>query len=872
MFSHVYDNYTLANKMITCNLTCHILTRLFIPIIIGMMAITLVSIIPICIQNNDLSNVINIQMSAINKIGIDSKMNNMVLQLTGLFNQINNDITLLHNYSILCLGNSIPVKQYYETYNGINSKFPPIDKDGYSYASAIYINNPANLQTENIQYVNQTSIIDNIFRAMYKSNNGIYINIYIGLNNGLIRTYPYSNLNNLQANNYNPQNTNWYRKAAQNTNINYMSPIINEFNSGLSIGISKSITLNGILIGVVGAYYNLSDINNTVQNNVLIKSSYNYMFDMNGYIVSYPNIKNIVNVTIFSVEPYINGDIYYDIINNISYNISIIKNGENWTTVFLHINGNYILATTYPQNSLYIEAGILNDSLYWSIIAGVIAVSCIFAIFIVILMVVNIIIARRYANNIGRLAKYILNITGVDDFDVNNIVVNSSELNKLKYNLGELRTVICYGNNAFHEGQLDKALQNYKSALVIFNRTNNIKGLAMCYNNIANVHKQMKQTNDALDLYNKSISYVEQLMKNCNNDNMKLMDCKIMMANRYMNIGVLYKDNNIFEQASQYFSKSLDLNRQTDNISGIAKVNNNYGQLLLQKGLIEQAEEHIVDVYDIISKRENIDTISLQYAMMSMGILEFYKKNHDGCVKWLSKILDTCQETNVYIQQTCLEYMDNSFVSLNKPNISQEIKKLKKKNTFSKNIFFVLDSSGSMDGAPMAQCKKSIKNIIGDYLVDNDNISLVTFSTIVNEIFPFRNKNTYIKEINNDIDLKINVGGMTAFYDAIDYSISKINGIGDNWIIALTDGEDNSSKINSKQLAKKIGLLSINMIIITVGSIKTENIIKHLCDSCNKKGKGIFIKSLTNNREDISKAFDNVANILTGQLNVDDFR
>ena len=124
--------------MITCNLTCHVLTRLFVPMVIGMISIMLISIVPICVQNNDLANVIDKQMSTIGKIGIESKINNLAIQLSDLFKQINNDIILLHNYSTICINNEIPIKRYYNSYDGTNTKIPMFDKDKYSYSSSIY--------------------------------------------------------------------------------------------------------------------------------------------------------------------------------------------------------------------------------------------------------------------------------------------------------------------------------------------------------------------------------------------------------------------------------------------------------------------------------------------------------------------------------------------------------------------------------------------------------------------------------------------------------------------------------------------------------------------------------------------------------------
>lgn len=872
--------------MFTLSLSCHIIIRLFIPLLIGMILIILISLVPLGVQTNILFNITKKQMSSINQEAINRRINNTADYILTIFKQIDTDVNVLHDYSYSMINNELPINNYYKSFYGISSidnLIPTYDTDGYVYASVTYINGITNIiDLYNVSFINETSLIDNVFRSIYKSSD-LYDSLYIGLNNGLFRLYPYvkldnfatytyvCNINNLLSVGYNPRCENWYIQSTNNHNINYLPPSRNIDNTKTFITVSKSLFVNNILIGVVAANIKLDQINNIISSSSVTTNGYYFMIDINGRIISYFNNDKIINSSIFTIESSITNNIISSMVTNNIGTISLNKNNTNWFLSYTVVHSNYILVSMYPEFDLYVEANDLNVLLYWTIINGIFVVICIFVIIAIGALIINIIIGKKYANSISDISTFLLSVINSNGLEMTNINASSSELIQLKNNLIDLRTTICYGNTAFFEGQLDKALETYNSALVIFDRTKNIKGLAMCYNNIANVKKQLGQSSDALSLYNKSINYVEQLMKNSGSDVNKILDCKIMLANRYMNIGVLYKDINKFDEALVYFNKSLDYNRETDNLAGISKVNNNLGQLLLQQGKMNEAGQQIIDTYELISNRDNVDIISLQYSMMSMGILEYFKNNYTNSIDWLSKILDTYKETNVYIQQTCLEYMDNSYTALGSLNVASEIKKLRKRNNASKNVLFVLDSSGSMGGSPIKQCKQSIKDIITNHLDSNDNVSLITFDSNIKEIFPFINKDNHLNQILNDIDTKVIINGNTAFYDALNYALSKIDGLGTNYIIALTDGEDNRSTINHKQLSLKMESMFINLIIITVGSLKTENIIKGFCNSCKKKGKGLYIKSESNNNKDISDAFNNVAKILTGQLNVDTF-
>lgn len=864
------------------NLTGHILLRLFVPLIIGVVIISLITILPISIQTSALFETINEQMSNISKASTVRRVSNGGNIIVTLLEKVNNDINTYHDYTLMALGNTLPINNYYKTFYGvstIDTTVPNKDKDGYSISSTTFKKGFNNLnELQNIQYMNETSIIDNIYRSIYKSST-LYTSMYLGLSNGLFRRYPYAQLNNyetftykctsdnMMVIGYEPKCRNWYTQSENNDRINYSPPYLDAFSSKSLITVSKRIILNNNLVGVIAIDFKMDQIDDVINTINVIKNGYNFMVNKNGLVISYPNLdRTIENNNIFVLEPSITTEIFNSILHKTPDEIILKKNNENWGMSYIYVNDDYILISIYPSIGLYSESYILNNKLRDIIIYGVIIILCILILLIVTTFILNTIIGHKYASNINRMSKMLLGITS-NEIELKETEF-SSEFNVLKNNLKDLRTAICYGNNAFFEGNLDKALQNYKSALLIFERTKNIKGLSMCYNNIANVHKQLNQVKDALDLYQKSIGLVEQLIKSAK-ENDKIIEYKIMLANRYMNIGVLHKDANDYDLAMEYFDKSSRLNRETDNVEGIAKVNNNLGQLLLQQGKITEAEEQINNTYEIISSRENIDSISLQYCIMSMGILEFYKINYPKSIEWLCRIFDY-KNTNVYIQQTCLEYLDNSYVAIGQLDIAIEIRKLKKQNIFSKNVYFVLDCSGSMSGEPIKQCKKSIKEIISSNLNGNDNVSLITFDTTCSNIFNHLNKDSSLHQIFNDIDTKVKIGGSTAFYDALYESLQLSKGLGDNWIVALTDGEDNSSKRSPQAITQIIESNMINIIIITVGPVKTENIIKGFCNSCKKKGgKGIHIKSESNNNKSISEAFYNVAKILTGQLNVD---
>jgi tight adherence protein B len=125
-------------------------------------------------------------------------------------------------------------------------------------------------------------------------------------------------------------------------------------------------------------------------------------------------------------------------------------------------------------------------------------------------------------------------------------------------------------------------------------------------------------------------------------------------------------------------------------------------------------------------------------------------------------------------------------------------------------IVFVIDTSGSMAGAPIAAAKRAALSFI-DQKRDQDFIALVTFADDVQVLSGFTSSKTALINRVNDIQ----AGGETAFYDGVVRSSELFSGdaarLEPNMIV-LTDGADTVSTAtlaNAIQATKSIRVFGV---------------------------------------------------------------
>lgn len=131
----------------------------------------------------------------------------------------------------------------------------------------------------------------------------------------------------------------------------------------------------------------------------------------------------------------------------------------------------------------------------------------------------------------------------------------------------------------------------------------------------------------------------------------------------------------------------------------------------------------------------------------------------------------------------------------NSNNTEPRQKRPKKSFKNTKDVFMLLDVSGSMAGSRLSNAKEMLTNIVDDNMKEKDRISIVTFDTNAY----FKLKPRPVGQIRRQNELpstldRIFAKGMTAIWDAIYITITQIkNKERDVLVICLTDGEDNSS-------------------------------------------------------------------------------
>jgi hypothetical protein len=118
--------------------------------------------------------------------------------------------------------------------------------------------------------------------------------------------------------------------------------------------------------------------------------------------------------------------------------------------------------------------------------------------------------------------------------------------------------------------------------------------------------------------------------------------------------------------------------------------------------------------------------------------------------------------------------------------------------------------------SPLTNAKKSVKHFISSFRSNQDSASVIGFSSKVDLITPHTsnlvNTSNYVDDLESE--------GRTAFFDAVDTSLSILrNRKGFSAIVALTDGEDNSSSLNENNLIEKSKNQKTPIYIIGLGAV-----------------------------------------------------
>ncbi len=104
----------------------------------------------------------------------------------------------------------------------------------------------------------------------------------------------------------------------------------------------------------------------------------------------------------------------------------------------------------------------------------------------------------------------------------------------------------------------------------------------------------------------------------------------------------VYWNNNHYQQAADYYEKSLELNEQVANENGIAMLNNNLGMLNADLGNYEKSLDHFTRT--LAARRANKEEVGMVSALVNMSVVLNRLDRYDESIKALEEALDLSRE------------------------------------------------------------------------------------------------------------------------------------------------------------------------------------------------------------------------------------
>ncbi|KAJ1563521.1 hypothetical protein HK096_000602, partial [Nowakowskiella sp. JEL0078] len=215
-----------------------------------------------------------------------------------------------------------------------------------------------------------------------------------------------------------------------------------------------------------------------------------------------------------------------------------------------------------------------------------------------------------------------------------NTLINK-EINMIQKHFRNLLVAVRFGNEAYYAGDLNIALENYLAAEQLMIQFKNERGHGICRNNIGNVYSQQELFMDAETAYIFAIKNAESLLS-LETDKSVIPKWEILIAERKMNYGSICSHVKKYTQAIQLFEEALALFRKNDNITGIAQVCGNLGQMYIDKGSLDDAAELIDDSYEATKMAEDSHErdVALQYGIMNKGLLCVAQGKKEEALSW----------------------------------------------------------------------------------------------------------------------------------------------------------------------------------------------------------------------------------------------
>jgi len=870
-------NITLRGKVLAT-----ILGTLLIGIIISV-SITSITITQFANQSSDLTfnTMREEELNSLDRLALDRS-----LLVEEYFAAVSTDVEVMFDFASNLFNNNItgqPRTTYWAD-PAIDARQPPgsntvSDYNGFGFASWDYstifvpgVENPTdynNLPQTTQEMINQSSMLDYVFQSIHASNPN-YIWIYMGFEeNNLFRQLPYNDMSWAKSDGgYKATEENWYTSAVAADGLNIF--LDKDPESGLVVTASKPIKdQNNDLIGVISVDLPIDVVEQSIAGEKIIQNGYAFMIDDQDRALIHPKLvanADLFGSSITDLEDTDFSNALTQIHSNIEGRTDYSKNGGRWYASYADVlDGKFTILVVVPESDILIAPNAIQHNILISLRNQ-------FINFLLLIVVITALIAlfTNYASQ--QVVEPIKELTEVTDLiakgnlskDLSSQYQSSSEISLLYESFRGLITTLRFGNQDYYAGDLNRAMSNYESALQLFTNLDNQTGVGICYNNIGNIHRARGNLKDANTYYRQAVDIGKELLEKAPEDEKK--QHVIALASRYNNLGLLYQEIEEFDRAVEYMKEALKYDQMIDNARGFATRYGNLGLIHLETEDFKAAKQSFEEA-ESIAKSIGSERAML-YVTMNWGIYDRATGDLEKAKSQFLTASEKATDLDIRVVTTSLRNLQEIYEEEGNTDLASEIEERLNQvaqSTKVKEVTFVLDYSGSMAGRRIRAAVDGMRNIFKGQINDQDKVSIITFDTNTTTHVEPRLKGEHIKEFMLTFDNLDRPYGATAMYDALGTAFANYlsnPSSSTQWIILLTDGDDNSSKSYNAERVTDMAIESIgvNLVIIGVGNISDRAKLEAIC---NATDRGKYIDVSQGVSDAITTAFEEVGSMLS---------
>ena len=824
-----------------------------------------------------------------------------------LFSQFIGDVNYQFAFATSVFDDSLPISSFYPNYDVRDHSSNPPPNVGANGISTEYSSWYKNTNTSTLPYLNRSSVLDNSHGALIKSNPSFSAGVYMGFEDGMIRNYPYQNVetNYLTMSyecahsqqtvvGYDPRCRGWYHAALINQSDVVFTTPYNDASTGLvMITLARAVMVDSFMVGAVGADITLESLEATVLSATVMDKGYTYMCDWKKQLIVHPDLdystdSSVYRVTDKEFDPEAEDEVIFfenllddRVLQGEVGQQAFSKSGEKWYVSYGPVNGtSYFLLMVVPDSDITKSADALEEEANTAIT---------FLIVIVVLVLCFIIVvgtwfAMRTSRKITQPVEVFNKILNdVAEQNEGNISLETQDheyddINSLHHKINNLFLAVKFSTESYFKGNYNEAITCLQEVEDMFRVIDQKRALGVVYNNKGNILRRAEGKGDgftsaltslkaSVDNISEFVKSTESKLNGINSDDVAskreqsefLSLFRGILASRLSNYGDCLREAGRHEEALEILSISYDLNSGIDSLTGMIQALGNKG--LVWVDLKNFHEAHIcfssaLEMADnqFAAQKDEKTLTCVQQASMNLGMFYYAHaketlvepsadsmagiENQDENTRRLVEMalnklyisLLIADRILTHVKRSCVVTLREIYTTyygevgavacerLNAmfPDIAYCGSNLK--------VNFLIDVSPSMSGGRIKSCEKTLIDIVCNKMKNGDMIAVNVFAKEYNTLIPMTclsgaSRGGVIGTLQT-LPYLTNKGS-TFFYSALARmakDLGAANGTATKqWIVALTDGEDNERVTTDEYAKRTCEENNISVIMISVG-------------------------------------------------------